>query len=213
MTRPPRADPTSRRRPPVARAPPDRPAHAPRPGPRPRHHGERRAGVGASRGDGSRTLRRGGRAAHPRPHDRPRSRPLRSAAGERPAAQPGPRRAPLGRVARPHQTRSVSTVGEHQLPDDDDGPNPEEVLDGVRRQAGAGGRGRLRIYLGMAPGVGKTFAMLNEAHRRKTRGTDVVVGFVETYGRPTTEAAIGDLEIVPRRRIPYQGATLEELDA
>jgi len=60
-------------------------------------------------------------------------------------------------------------------------------------------RGRLRIYLGMAPGVGKTFAMLNEGRRRKSRGTDVVIGFVETYGRPNTIAQIGDLEVVPRR--------------
>ena len=70
----------------------------------------------------------------------------------------------------------------------------------MRREAGSGARGRLRIYLGMAPGVGKTYAMLQEGHRRKERGTDVVIGFVETYGRPQTIEAIGDLEIVPRRR-------------
>jgi two-component system sensor histidine kinase KdpD len=64
----------------------------------------------------------------------------------------------------------------------------------------------------MAPGVGKTFAMLNEGRRRKARGTDVVIGFVETHNRPLTEEAIGDLEIVPRRKIPYQGITLEEMD-
>jgi two-component system sensor histidine kinase KdpD len=86
------------------------------------------------------------------------------------------------------------------------------MLERVRRQAGGGARGRLRIYLGMAPGVGKTFAMLNEAHRRKARGTLVVIGFVETYGRPNTEQAIGDLEVLPRKRIPYDGTTLEELD-
>ncbi len=86
------------------------------------------------------------------------------------------------------------------------------MLERVRQEAGGGARGRLRIYLGMAPGVGKTFAMLNEARRRKARGTDVVIGFVETYGRPNTATAIGDLEILPRKKIPYQGATLEELD-
>src|SRR5512147_1364959 len=64
----------------------------------------------------------------------------------------------------------------------------------------------------MAPGVGKTYAMLQEARRRKDRGTDVVIGFVETYGRPQTIAAIGDLEIVPRRRVEYKGVSLEELD-
>jgi two-component system sensor histidine kinase KdpD len=73
-------------------------------------------------------------------------------------------------------------------------------------------RGRLRIYLGMAPGVGKTYAMLNEGRRRKSRGTDVVVGYVETYNRPNTVAQLGDLEIVPRKPIEYRGVTLEEMD-
>jgi two-component system sensor histidine kinase KdpD len=86
------------------------------------------------------------------------------------------------------------------------------MLERVRLQAGQGARGRLRIYLGMAPGVGKTYAMLHEGRRRKQRRTDVVVGYVETYGRPLTIQAIGDLEVVPRQRIEYQGVTLEELD-
>jgi two-component system sensor histidine kinase KdpD len=74
-------------------------------------------------------------------------------------------------------------------------------------------RGRLRIYLGAAPGVGKTFAMLNEGWRRHERGSaDVVVGFVETHGRANTAAQIHDLEIVPRKRIPYRGSTFEEMD-
>jgi two-component system sensor histidine kinase KdpD len=94
----------------------------------------------------------------------------------------------------------------------DERPSADELLERVRRQAGAGAEGRLRVYVGMAPGVGKTFAMLNEGRRRKSRGTDVVVGFVETYGRPLTIEAIGDLEVVPRRQIPYKGVTLEELD-
>ncbi|HLZ07696.1 MAG TPA: sensor histidine kinase KdpD, partial [Chloroflexota bacterium] len=64
-------------------------------------------------------------------------------------------------------------------------------------------RAWLRVYLGYAPGVGKTYAMLHEGQRRKNRGTDVVVGLVETYGRPLTDEAIGDLEIIPRRKIPY----------
>ena len=59
-------------------------------------------------------------------------------------------------------------------------------------------RGSLRIYLGAAPGVGKTYAMLGEGHRRKQRGADVVVGLVETHGREQTQAQIGDLEVVPR---------------
>lgn len=73
-------------------------------------------------------------------------------------------------------------------------------------------RGRLRIYLGMAAGAGKTYAMLNEGHRRKSRGTDVVIGYVDTHGRLLTEQQIGDLEIVPRKRIPYRGVELEEMD-
>jgi two-component system, OmpR family, sensor histidine kinase KdpD len=73
-------------------------------------------------------------------------------------------------------------------------------------------RGRLRIYLGAAPGVGKTFAMLNEGKRREARGTDVVVGLVETHGRENTAAQIGDLEVVPRRRISYRGTEFEEMD-
>ena len=66
-------------------------------------------------------------------------------------------------------------------------------------------RGSLRIYLGAAPGVGKTFAMLNEGWRRHERGTDVVVGFVETHGRALTAAQIRDLEVVPRRQVAYRG--------
>src|SRR5262249_40871661 len=74
-------------------------------------------------------------------------------------------------------------------------------------------RGKLRVYLGMAPGVGKTYAMLNEGRRRKGRGTDVVVGYVETYDRPNTIAQIGDLEVVPRRVDKYRGVSVEEMDA
>ncbi len=73
-------------------------------------------------------------------------------------------------------------------------------------------RGQLRIYLGAAPGVGKTYAMLEEAHRRKGRGTDIVAGFVETHGRRHTADMIGDLEVVPRRTMPYRGATFTEMD-
>jgi two-component system sensor histidine kinase KdpD len=73
-------------------------------------------------------------------------------------------------------------------------------------------RGELRIYLGSAAGVGKTFAMLGEGHRRAERGTDIVVAFVETHGRPQTMAQIGDLEVIPRARVPYRGTYFEELD-
>jgi two-component system sensor histidine kinase KdpD len=73
-------------------------------------------------------------------------------------------------------------------------------------------RGRLRIYLGAAPGVGKTYAMLGEGNRRAERGTDVVIGYVETHGRAHTAAEIGDLAVVPRRAIAYRGTTVEEMD-
>jgi two-component system, OmpR family, sensor histidine kinase KdpD len=73
-------------------------------------------------------------------------------------------------------------------------------------------RGQLRIYLGCAAGVGKTFAMLGEGHRRQERGTDVVAAFVETHGREHTAAQIGGLEVVPRTRLAYRGATFEEMD-
>jgi two-component system, OmpR family, sensor histidine kinase KdpD len=72
--------------------------------------------------------------------------------------------------------------------------------------------GPFRIYLGAAPGVGKTYAMLSEGQRRLGRGTDVVAGFVEAYGRPRTEALINGLEVVPRQVIEYRGSRLEELD-
>jgi two-component system sensor histidine kinase KdpD len=73
-------------------------------------------------------------------------------------------------------------------------------------------RGELRIYLGAAPGVGKTYTMLEEAHRRADRGTDVVVAFVEPHGRKHTEAMIGGLEVVPRKTIHYRGAEFTEMD-
>ncbi|MGW0463618.1 ATP-binding protein [Streptomyces tendae] len=74
------------------------------------------------------------------------------------------------------------------------------------------GRGKLRIYLGAAPGVGKTYAMLSEAHRRVERGTDCVVAFVEHHGRARTEVMLRGLEQVPRREVEYRGAAFTELD-
>ncbi|MFJ4832651.1 ATP-binding protein [Streptomyces sp. NPDC088747] len=74
------------------------------------------------------------------------------------------------------------------------------------------GRGKLRIYLGAAPGVGKTYAMLSEAHRRVERGTDCVVAFVEHHGRPRTEVMLHGLEQVPRRELEYRGSLFGEMD-
>jgi len=73
-------------------------------------------------------------------------------------------------------------------------------------------RGQLRIYLGAAPGVGKTYAMLDEGFRRRNRGTDVVIGYVETYGRAATEAQIRDLPIIPRKQIAYRDGVFQEMD-
>jgi len=73
-------------------------------------------------------------------------------------------------------------------------------------------RGTLRVYLGAAAGVGKTYAMLNEGWRRAQRGTDVVIGYVETHGREQTAAQLRDLEVVPRRAMEYRGQAFEEMD-
>ena len=73
-------------------------------------------------------------------------------------------------------------------------------------------RARLRIYIGAAPGVGKTYSMVEDAHAFRRDGVDVVIGFVETYGRADTEAQVGDLEVVPRRKIEYRDVVLEEMD-
>ena len=115
---------------------------------------------------------------------------------------------------------------------DDERPDPEELLHryGLQgeqpehslaapliagRQAGEGytrPQGRLRVYLAAAAGAGKTYAMLGEGHRRESRGSDVVVGYVETHQRPQTEGQIGDLEVLPRKQITYRGVILEEMD-
>src|SRR6266851_6058594 len=78
-------------------------------------------------------------------------------------------------------------------------PSAEEVLDRVRREAGAGARGRHRVYLGIAPGVGKTYTALEELKRRRDRNTDVVIGFLETHNRPRTQEVADALEVVPRK--------------
>ncbi len=89
-------------------------------------------------------------------------------------------------------------------------PDPDALLKEVQREEEK--RGRLKIFLGYAPGVGKTYAMLNEARVLKKRGEDVVVGVVETHGRVETEELLKGLEVIPRRRVEYQGIVIEELD-
>jgi len=85
---------------------------------------------------------------------------------------------------------------------------PEDFLELVQKAK----RGRLKLYIGFAAGVGKTYRMLEEAHALRKRGVDVVVGFVETHGRADTEVLLDGLEIVPRRRIEYRGVAVEEMD-
>jgi len=85
---------------------------------------------------------------------------------------------------------------------------PEDFLELVERSKG----GRLKVYIGSAAGVGKTYRMLHEAHGLKQRGIDVVLGFIETHGRAETAALIEGLEVVPRKKIQYRGVTVEEMD-
>ncbi|HYI15987.1 MAG TPA: universal stress protein [Thermomicrobiales bacterium] len=95
-------------------------------------------------------------------------------------------------------------------------PTPEELLRRIGDEGGAQGlhtgRGGLHVFLGSAPGVGKTWAMLNEGRRLRDAGIDVVCGYVETHGRRETEAQIGDLELIPRKAVAYRGVIVEEMD-
>jgi two-component system sensor histidine kinase KdpD len=86
-------------------------------------------------------------------------------------------------------------------------PRAEDFLELVQKSK----RGRLKLYIGFAAGVGKTFRMLEEAHALKKRGVDVVVGFIETHGRAETAALVQDLEIVPLRQVEYRGVIIEEM--
>src|SRR3979490_716553 len=97
-----------------------------------------------------------------------------------------------------------------QRRDADQRPSPEALLEAARREESRAGR--LRIFVGAAPGVGKTYEMLQQARARKTDGYDVVVGVVETHGRRETEALLEALEVIPRRRLEYRGQWLEEMD-
>jgi two-component system, OmpR family, sensor histidine kinase KdpD len=89
-------------------------------------------------------------------------------------------------------------------------PSPEALLEAARREEGR--LGKLRIFVGAAPGVGKTYEMLQQARARKQAGYDVVIGIIETHGRKETEALLEGLEIIPHRRMEYKGQWLEEMD-
>src|SRR4029450_585082 len=89
-------------------------------------------------------------------------------------------------------------------------PSPEALLEAARRADNR--TGKLKIFVGAAPGVGKTYEMLQSAHGRLKAGVDVVVGVVETHGRAETEALLRGLEVLPRKRITYRDQVLEEMD-
>src|SRR5476651_1263241 len=91
---------------------------------------------------------------------------------------------------------------------DETRPSPDALLKAAQKEA----RGKFKIFFGAAPGVGKTYEMLQAAHRRKAEGVDVVAGLVETHGRAETEALLVGLEILPRRTIDYKGRVLHEMD-
>ncbi|HTQ71796.1 MAG TPA: sensor histidine kinase KdpD, partial [Acidocella sp.] len=91
---------------------------------------------------------------------------------------------------------------------DDGRPDPDALLANAQR----GGRGHLKIFLGAAPGVGKTWEMLDAAHAKRQRGVDVVAGLIETHGRAGTLQKIGELELLPRLAVPYRGQVLEDFD-
>src|ERR1700724_2415507 len=93
----------------------------------------------------------------------------------------------------------------NQRRDPEQRPSPEALRE-------ARTAGRLKIFLGAAPGVGKTYEMLQSAHARLKAGADIVVGFVETHARPETEALLRGLEVVPRKRIEYRDQVIEEMD-
>src|SRR3954468_2200994 len=87
-------------------------------------------------------------------------------------------------------------------------PSPDALLEAARRESDR--RGKLKIFVGAAPGVGKTYEMLQSAHARLKAGADVIVGVVETHGRAETEALLKGLEVLPRKRFGYKDQTLEE---
>src|SRR4030043_1553067 len=91
-------------------------------------------------------------------------------------------------------------------------PSPDVLLAQAQKEEERAHRGKLKIFFGAAPGVGKTYAMLEAARQKKTEVVDVVVGFAETHGRSETEALLEGLEILPRLSIEYRGATLSEFD-
>ena len=95
---------------------------------------------------------------------------------------------------------------------DGDRPNPDALLAALQTEAARTQRGRLKVFLGMCPGVGKTYAMLEAAQRELKNGRDLVIGYVETHGRKETDALAEGIPVMPRKSIEHRGLTLTEMD-
>src|SRR5437660_11520987 len=95
---------------------------------------------------------------------------------------------------------------------DSERPDPDALLARMKRKEIESTRGKLKIFFGMCPGVGKTYAMLQAARQKQAQGAEVVIGIVETHGRKETEALLEGLQIVPRARLEYRGTTPSEMD-
>src|SRR5579871_3885268 len=91
-------------------------------------------------------------------------------------------------------------------------PSPDALLAALQNDAAKGKRGRLKVFLGMSPGVGKTYAMLEAAQRELKAGHDIVIGYVETHGRKETDALTAGLQLIPRKTFEHRGITLTEMD-
>src|SRR5512136_1671344 len=91
-------------------------------------------------------------------------------------------------------------------------PDPDQLLARIQNEEQQEKRGHLKIFLGYAAGVGKTYAMLEAAHQRKDEGVDVVIGYVETHGRLETEELVNGLELISRLQVPYRNLQLTEMD-
>ena len=90
--------------------------------------------------------------------------------------------------------------------------DPDVLLAAIEKEAAAQRRGRLKVFLGMSAGVGKTYAMLQAAQRARREGRQAVIGYVETHGRKETDALVSGLPLIPRRKIEYRGIAFEEMD-
>src|ERR1700731_1184103 len=101
-------------------------------------------------------------------------------------------------------------MAQQQRRDSEQRPSPEALLEAARRENSEAGR--LKIFVGAAPGVGKTYEMLQSAHARQKAGVDVVVGIVETHRRAETEALLHGLEVIPRKLVVYKDQAIEEMD-